>query len=435
MRPPRLALALEPAGFISNQGVPIAPLRIAGSNDGWVWVHPGHPIRVVNNGRRARGHRVYARRVIPCGSRLRAPTSMLAEAAKIVQDDYLVEVRGALEARFSAGFAGAAERIADRIEYGLTLLAGQIVQLEGDRGFSMKRIESCRKLAERDSRLRFIYALPNSASWGAAIGATIDQTLFKEARDPPRMVTALLNVFMTILDGLLDEAPEVIRPRLGSLLDLVADGAAGKDVSGIPPPGDHPYNDLCFLVAKLWIGQFNQLCGARSSSRRTFVDAVMEAMRIEIAVCDLRFESGPPSPRDLLYGRTGWPLWTQVLVSACQDPWPHEVHFGRFRQLIFHIGDFAAYLDDVRDYVADCRAHRWNSVSSAYYDSFPFPFASADDIEAQLLLAMSDGVFGKLLIETGVQLHTRIDEAVAACGAVPDGLNALITDLAYVYLS
>jgi hypothetical protein len=369
---------------------------------------------------------------------IRPPVGMLAEVAEVVQAGLIGEVRNALEKRFPLDLDGSPARIANYIEDGLLLLTSHHFNLQDEPEFSMDRIEACRTLADREPRFRFIYRLPSSAGWGAAIGETIETSLFGETHDPVRTVTALLNAFMTFLDGLLDEAPEIIAPHREALLQLVRCGASGNDVSRIRLPGDHPYTDMCFLIARLWIRRSQALYDTGASPapgpRQDFKWAAVQSMLDEYSVCDARFHSGLPPSAEPLYGRTRWPLWTQALAAGCQHIWPKELDYAAFRRLIFCIGDYAAWLDDLRDYVGDCMAGQWNTASYALYSHRPFTLSPPEGIQAQLLINLSEKSFAGLMIQTAVNIRQSIDELLDLPGLAPEGMHALIADLTYEYL-
>jgi hypothetical protein len=367
------------------------------------------------------------------GARLAAPVAMLAPLAEVVRSDLAGRVRTALVGAIPVNLDASPCRIAGYLEDGLSLLTSHRFDLAGETGFSMDLIEACRQLAEREPRFRFIYRLPSSAGWGAAIGEAVERALFGTTCDNVRTVTALLNTFMTLLDGLLDEAPEVVAPHRRSLLDLVRSGSSGTDVSPFGLPGDHPYNDMCFLIARLWIRRINALSSS-NAVRGEFVDATTRAMLAEFAASDARFDRGVPDSVEPLYGRTRWPLWTQTLVVACRRPWPEGLDVHAFRELILEIGDYAAYLDDVSDYIADCLAGRWNTLSWEAYSRRPFAFSSPEEIQSRLLANLADEGFANCVVRSGVDRYNAIEESLDLPGVEADGLRALIADLAYGYL-
>jgi len=369
-------------------------------------------------------------------STIAPPLAMLRESAGVVHDELLALLRDSVSARFSPDPEGSPERIAGYLEDGLSLLTSRGFRLDSEVGLSMESFEVCRRLADQDARFRFIYRLPSSVGWGAAIGAAIGRALYGETHDGVRVVTATLNAFMTFLDGLLDEAPDVFNPHRESLLQLVRDTELHNGTRNGSVPRDHPYNTMCFLIARLWIDHFNRLSPPSQPGglRNEFLCAALRSMAVEYSACDSRFGGAPPS-MDVLYGRTSWPLWTQALAVMCQHGRPADVDLGAFRKLIFRIGEYAAYLDDVRDYITDCAAAQWNTVSLAYYSRYPFPIDGAGVTQRQLLANLADDAFAEAVIQTGSELCDSIEECLVGLrGVDSDSLRPLLADLTYEYL-
>jgi hypothetical protein len=361
----------------------------------------------------------------------------LRQSAELVHGELLARLRDTLAASFPVEPEGSPERIAGYLEDGLSLLTSHAFRIDNNVGLSMDRIEACRRLADQDARFRFIYRIPSSVGWGAAIGAAVERALYGETQDAVRTVTALLNSFMTFLDGLLDEAPDVLRPHRDRLLQLVRDGPNGSaGLNGIIPE-DHPYTAMCFLIARLWIGHFNRLRhpGQVSGLRDEFLRAACRSMAVEYAVCDSGIGNPSPPSMNVLYGRTCWPLWTQSLAVMCQHEWPRDTDLLAFRDLIFRIGEFAAYLDDVRDYVSDCIAGQWNTASLAFYSRHPFPLEGTEDAQTYLLANLADESFAETVIQTGRDIRNSIEEQFHRLrGVDTDCLRPLLADLTYEYV-
>jgi hypothetical protein len=362
---------------------------------------------------------------------------MLRESAELVHAELLTRVRESLAASFPAESEGSPERIAGYLEDGLSLLTSHGFRIDSDVGLSMEHIEACRRLVDQDARFRFIYRLPSSVGWGAAIGEAVERALYGESQDAVRTVTALLNAFMTFLDGLLDETPEILRPHRNQLLQLVREGPNGGAAWNGCIPGDHPYNTMCFLIARLWIEHFNRLRhpDQTSSLRDEFLHAACQSMTVEYDVCE--YGMGNPSPplMDAQYGRTCWPLWTQCLAVMCQHERPRYTDLPAFRDLVFRIGEYAAYLDDVRDYVSDCLAGQWNTVSVGFYSRYPFPLEGTESARTRLLANLADESFAETVIQTGRRIRNSIEEQFQRIRGVDIAcLRPLLADLTYEYV-
>jgi hypothetical protein len=359
--------------------------------------------------------------------------ALLADAATPVHAQLLAKVRETLWARHPVDEACSDARIAASVRRGFATLAARGFA-EGAAGEGLvDLVERCRRLADSDPRFRFIYRLPGSVGWGVAIGDTMSQALGCAGAEVACAVTGLMNAFMTLLDGLLDETPEIIAPHRAALAALVVDGLSGAtDIRSAPSPTDHPFNQLSFEVARLWLSQCADPRRPKALSA-ALAGAVREAMRAEYESADAGFNSAAPNLA-ALYGRTRWPLYAQTLATVRDgaDLSGHELTI--LHRAIFRIADFAAWLDDVRDYVDDCRAERWNTVSSALFRSRGFDRASVDDTAALLLTPLAEDGFATMLIDSGCAMRARIDEALEAASFDVAGMRALVADVTYDYL-
>jgi len=365
--------------------------------------------------------------------RVPAPCAMLADVAGTVHAGVVHRLGEELSAKFPINAGRSRERIAGFLEEGMALLTSNQIDLDGVPGLSMERIEACRLLAETDPRFRFIYRLPGSVGWGTAIGATIEASVHGDSREDVRAVTGLMNAFMTLVDGMLDEAPDVIAPHRPALLDLVRQGAAGSDVAGEALPDDHPCNYACFLVGRLWINGLGAV-QPLPAYRPELGDAARRAMVDEYASSTSRFDTNRLPDLAPLYGRTRWPLWTQALASIAHADWPERYDYGAFRDLILRIGDFAAFLDDVRDYMTDCAIGQWNTVSAAYFRRHSFACSSVEEIKERLLIALAEDDFVSDMVTTGHEMRAGIEKAMAASRIEPGLMKDLISDLVFDYL-
>jgi hypothetical protein len=347
-----------------------------------------------------------------------------------VQAALIARLRDALTARYPMDFEASRTRIGGYIEDGLARLLALSAQSE----LSLSKIEACQAIAATNRRFQFIYGLPNSAGFGAAIGATIEPALFGETRPIVSEITALLNIFMTLLDGLLDEAPEVIAPEFDKLVELVARGSAGEHVGAIETTGDHPFVALCFAVARLWVRKVGEVAALDPRWRERFRHAVARSMVAEREASRSRFENGLPEGPDALLDRTRWPHWCQALVCEAGRRWPARFDRENFRKLIFQIGDYAAYLDDVCDYYIDCRAGQWNSVNLEVFRQSAVPATTPDSIRIHLLLDLADDEKMGRVVDAGVEGRASIERLIAELGAEPTLLNPLVADLTYAYL-
>jgi hypothetical protein len=360
------------------------------------------------------------------------PIGVFLEPAAIVQAELKCRLRNLLVAGFPNDIDGAPRRIAGHVENGLMVLSA----LTDEPELSIDTIEQCRLLAEHDRRFQFVHRLPASAGFGAAIGTSIERALRGEARCSTVTVAALLNVFMTVLDGLLDEAPDIIAPLRQKLLERVCVGTRVFQHRELPPaPGGHPLIDLCFAVADLWMRLARELAIESDSVQNwpAFASAVVKSIEDEYATCSVRLDRVPDAAEEL-WGRTRWPHWTQAMACTLGSTWPPWLERESFQRLIFILADYAAYLDDVCDYVVDCENARWNTVSYTLYRERPFCLLSRSDAQRRLLALLGDAATRRRIEAIGLSLRAQIDDLIASNGLPERELCPLVADLTSVYL-
>jgi hypothetical protein len=111
----------------------------------------------------------------------------------------------------------------------------------------------------------------------------------------------------------------------------------------------------------------------------------------------------------------------------------HGPHF--FPRIYFCVGKYAAYLDDIRDYLDDCNAGQWNTMSFAFYSRHSFPLVYTEQTKTRLIASLADDAFTDLMIQTGLALRRSIEERLLRLpGIDPDSLRPLLADLTYEYL-
>jgi hypothetical protein len=347
------------------------------------------------------------------------PPGLLSNLGHTAQASIVADVRQALDRHYPDDHARARNRAAAHLETGLTLL---IQWMEQD-AFDGIDLEQCRALSATRPGLSFVYNLPNSVGFGAAIGGTLEEALFGNELADTRELTALLQAFMTMLDGLLDESPELMANSWTPLLETIEDPDGAVDRHDA-----HPFVSLCFSIARKWSRAVRT--SPRARFRSTFLSAAREAMSAEYVASATTLRTGSPPTFEGLYGRTRWPHWTQGIACLLYRDPPADFDIATYRNLIFQIADYVAFLDDVRDYVDDYDAGRWNTVMADLYHEKPF----ASGQEWRLLVHLGDERFARRAVETALSLRGAIGNAVARAGLPSERILTLVGDMSHVSL-
>ena len=79
-------------------------------------------------------------------------------------------------------------------------------------GVSQRDMDRCQALADADARFEFLHWLPHAATVGGAAGDATEKPIFGSCSGEPRGLASLIQLFTLILDGLIDEAPDILAP-------------------------------------------------------------------------------------------------------------------------------------------------------------------------------------------------------------------------------
>jgi len=357
----------------------------------------------------------------------RCPVSQLADLADVVLADIVGRLHTRLREVPLVGGGSAGERVGRFSENGLALL----FTLGGEPELGSDCLERCRHVAEGDARFSFIYSLPRSAGFGAALGDTIQAALFGEILPSCSQVAALLNVFMTVLDGLVDNVPALLGPHRDALVTAVCGDAPQADPAGPQPPDDHPFNTLCFLVAALWRRKWRETGGTNGEA---VTPAIRSALFAELADAGAGFAGGGDFSEEILYDRCRWPVWVQVLACLGPRGWPPGVAPAAFQRFVFRVADYTTYLDDLCDFVYDCRIRHWNSISHAWWRRYQLSYDRPDQLQRKLLARLAGEETAVDLIQLGLERRAAVSEAMASLPVPKEPLERLLEDLTHAYL-
>jgi hypothetical protein len=236
--------------------------------------------------------------------------------AEIVHKELLSTIREAVRQRRPGWLESSPMRISNQTEEGLQTLLG----LAEEHPSTASVLDECQSLADRERRFAFLYRLPDSCGFGLSIGRTLEQALNLPERPGTSEVTALLHIFMTLLDGLIDQAPECfgVRPDtfwgwIEAMLENNLTGAVvGRSLS-------HPLARMVWEIAKLWTVKARILAEQDTGKARwrSFCQAVMTSLRVEGKTSTLTFALTPASTdfrKSLLWDETRYTLDTSAFV-------------------------------------------------------------------------------------------------------------------------
>lgn len=356
--------------------------------------------------------------------------------AEIICTGWLHEINESMDQRSPGWSAASADRLAAQTQEGFRFLIG----LAKDLPASTTLLEECRALADRDRRFNFISGLPDSCGFGLRIARTLEHVLGLRENTGVGEVAALLHLFMTLLDGLIDHAPEALQP---SPVEFCR--ALETRLKHLRPPADsisglcHPLAHITREICGLWESKVRQLVQKPSHrpGLHDFHEAVTTSLRVELATSMVTFDHAPSDQgfdEGCLWGRTRYPHWAQALVPLLGSACPAHFSLAKYRRFIFAVGDYAAWLDDVRDILEDIQSGHWNTVTVYLYHSRPFDCSSPTMVKNKLLGRLGENDVGGRITERVFQHLAEIRKAAKACGLRVAELEPLLADLTFVYL-
>ncbi len=320
-------------------------------------------------------------------------------------------------------------RYADSMCEGLRVLSGLRTSAHG------ALLDDCRQLARTDPRCRFVESLPRSVAFGHAMGAALAERWTGGAGSRRAAeATALMNGFITLLDGLIDEIPDELAPA--RVLDLL-DGLSSPLDRGLPPlftdHRSHPIVRLVGAMAERWRRMVNQNHSVHVDCFERAVERALTAERLSRRLTVPESEAW--SRRELVdaaIGRSVAPVTAVALAVPCLSDSQEAFDLDAYVRIVEAIGAYLGWLDDVRDIVEDFANGRWNAVSLRLVTDDQKTSAGNDhDLLFQAIALKLDDKQSDL-VEHGVSLYRRIVAESGACTS--HGMRALLDDLAISWL-
>lgn len=215
-------------------------------------------------------------------------------------------------------------------------------------------------LAEEDPQLAFLQMIPEGPVLSMMRANALEKALFGVETREVAELALMIGLFTIMLDGLLDEAPEHLRPIsawLDSLMRL------GRESDG-PPQGNHPVADALAWSGSRAVTRARQMPGWNDHrAREEFTRATDAAYRTELLSVSCRItdaRTGLHEQRERVLGKSTSCIWAGALIPTVVHGWPNGIDPGAFERLARSIGAFGGWIDDIMDLAEDLKADRWN---------------------------------------------------------------------------
>lgn len=337
-------------------------------------------------------------------------------------------------------YEGFEQRITSHLEKGLSSLRA-VLRSSGVGDFEFERYMNCVQI---DERLHFLYDLPYSATFGRLTGEAMESSLFNMTTARTSEITTLLNLFIRLLDSLVDEAPELYIPERDFILRILQDGnwQDSSAASGLRKFGEkHPIVELTYKVLFEWLRRIreSEAWQSDSSIRYIFSHAVKEAISAELNSLkeqSIRIEQiDIEYYRNALKNKSEYAIWVTALAPICMNGWPNGLDHELYRRSAHLLGQYIGWIDDVRDIMEDIAASRWSNVLLATYERIGCPSCnSVDTLKYLLLSALANDHLVSKIVHIGTNYYDETIQCLESIGVDHSPLLLLMADLTQSWL-
>jgi hypothetical protein len=223
-------------------------------------------------------------------------------------------------------------------------------------------------LAETDRRLGFLDGIPEGPLLAVMRARALERAIFDIETEEVARIALLIGIFTVLLDGVIDEAPEIfatIQPWLDQTMNLASPPPE-------PPANLHPVAQAIVWSATSAISGLAKTTGWRDpTARAEFVRATKAAYQTELVstTCLISDRSVPPGEmRKRIADKSTACIWAGALIPMVVHGWPEGIDPAGFEELARTVGAFSGWIDDIVDLGIDLRADRWSMPLLEIYD-------------------------------------------------------------------
>ena len=306
-------------------------------------------------------------------------------------------------------------------------------------GLTNGDIASLSDLADTEARFDFLRWLPHAASVGGAAGDASEMTLFGTCSGDARELTALVQMFTLMLDGLIDDASEIFpQDKRASLFEFLQQGLDPGLPAAEPvePTHGHPVVAMLHQIAREWIRRTRATLGWSDTVIAGEVRAAARAAlsaEYSSALSPLEAMISPPELelwRDVLRAKSVNAVWVSCLVPICVHGWPPNLDSLACRRLASCMGTYVGWIDDIDDALTDLEDGRWSEVLLDMYIYAGSPTVADGETLVDILLeALADEQIRQKLVNTGVRHHDNLSTALADSVSDSEPIMQLIEDV------
>ena len=296
------------------------------------------------------------------------------------------------------------------------------------------------------ARYEFLNHIEYAALLAAKRTLNVEHAFFGQNTPEAAEIGFLLSVFTNVLDGILDEVPEIVSPEdkkeLGRVMVEQEWATSRVAPEIISHPDRHPIVCLLMESMRLVLLHLIETQGWRSDEkiRREFSEATRYAFHSEKKSTKLKLGHYWPddmkATEKMLFDKSVAPAKIGLLIPICFHGWPKELSPQDLDQLAWQLGSTGGWLDDICDIHDDLESGVWSNVLLELYR---IVHKQAPDPERALMMlqwSLSDRVMQRYLIRASVERFERLMTYIEAL-PIPNklSLKQSIADKAMIFLS
>ncbi|HWV24943.1 MAG TPA: hypothetical protein VNZ58_12200 [Thermomicrobiales bacterium] len=292
-------------------------------------------------------------------------------------------------------------------------------------------------LAERDPRLAFLQAIPNGPILAMMRATTLERAAFGTETNEVAEMALLIGLFTVLLDGLLDEAPELLAPARSWLDRLMTLERPPGDI----PSGLHPVTEVLAWAGAESVGRLSSLDGWQDPVvREEFTRATLAAYQTELTSLTCRITDTRVSQREQrtrIVAKSSACIWAGALIPTVIHGWPADIDPRAFETLARAIGEFGGWVDDIVDLADDLRADRWSMPLleiHAIISLLDTRLSDGLDPRPELANALQHPFIAGKLPALGVNRLDRVRDALARIRIPEDSILPVLGDVAWACL-
>lgn len=287
--------------------------------------------------------------------------------------------------------------------------------------FDLALFNRCKYLAETDVSFDYINHIPAAGFLAAHRANALEESLYGRATDEVAHLAILMSAFTNLLDGILDETPDIFSKEQAKALRAIflqQDWSEKIVLDPVVIQNAHPVVELLFAVTGLIIEKITRspywIPGSQVAGE--FRMASNAAFQSELRSTKYLGLHEIPEQLDLakteLSGKSSNWAWAVAMAPICMNGWPDGLTIADFRKFCFTLGSFGGWLDDISDIKEDFYHSKWSNVFIEVYQRCSGFVPYAGEFPFMLQHFLADRSIQQHVVAQGVRAFQQLQETV-----------------------